>query len=272
MIRKAALALGLIASMITTSALAGAVHDTDLFTTNSLARNDDSSTGLVSLGFTVNFFGRSFNQLYVNNNGNVTFDAPLSTFTPFGLLNTSKPMLAPFFADVDTRNTASKLVQYGQSSIGGRQVFGVNWVDVGYFSSQADKTNSFQLIVTDRSDTGAGNFDFQFNYDRITWETGSASGGTNGFGGNSARAGWSNGTTTSFEAVGSAINGALLDNGPNALIHNSRNSNIAGQYNFEVRNGTVTTPVPEPETYAMLIAGLSLVGTIVRRRRSAASA
>ena len=27
------------------------------------------------------------------------------------------------------------------------------------------------------------------------------------------------------------------------------------------------TPVPEPETYAMLLAGLSLMGLIVRRRR-----
>ena len=30
---------------------------------------------------------------------------------------------------------------------------------------------------------------------------------------------------------------------------------------------TVTTPVPEPETYAMLLAGLGLVGSVVRRRK-----
>ena len=29
----------------------------------------------------------------------------------------------------------------------------------------------------------------------------------------------------------------------------------------------VTTPVPEPETYAMLLAGLGLVGVITRRRK-----
>jgi hypothetical protein len=37
--------------------------------------------------------------------------------------------------------------------------------------------------------------------------------------------------------------------------------------------GTVTTlpPVPEPETYAMMLAGLSVVGLLARRRRSAAT-
>ena len=34
----------------------------------------------------------------------------------------------------------------------------------------------------------------EFNYDQILWETGSASGGTNGFGGYPARAGYSNGS------------------------------------------------------------------------------
>ncbi|MBL8383990.1 MAG: PEP-CTERM sorting domain-containing protein [Burkholderiales bacterium] len=34
-----------------------------------------------------------------------------------------------------------------------------------------------------------------------------------------------------------------------------------------VDNLTYTTPVPEPGTYAMLLAGLALVGSIARRRR-----
>lgn len=272
MFSKTALGLVLAASFGASPAFAAAVHDTALFTGNTLAANDDGSTGLVDMGFQINFFGRNFSQLFVNNNGNVTFDHTLSTFTPFSLLSTSTPMLAPFFADVDTNNPVSGLTQYGQATLGGHNVFGVNWINVGYFPSAADKTNSFQLIVTDRHDTGAGNFDFQYNYNNVSWETGDASNGSGGLGGFSARAGWSNGVDHSYELAGSAVNGALLDGGVNSLTGHKLNSGEAGQYNFQVRNGVVAPPVPEPETYAMMLAGLGLLGFTARRKRAKTAA
>lgn len=42
---------------------------------------------------------------------------------------------------------------------------------------------------------------------------------------------------------------------------------------FEYRNGTFTAtiaPIPEPETYALMLAGLALVGAAARRRRARA--
>ena len=229
------------------AAHAGAIHDAHLFT-NTLPANDDGSTGILGLGFTINFYGNSYSGLYGNvygnNNGNVTFTGPLSTYTPFSLLSTATPIIAPFFADVDTSGSGSGLMQYGRGTIGGRSVFGVNWINVGYYSSRTDKLNSFQLIITDRSDIGAGDFDFEFNYDKIQWETGNASGGTNGLGGNSARAGWSNGIAASYEIGGSAVNGALLDSSATGLIYRSLNSSIPGQYIFQVRNGVVVPVIP----------------------------
>jgi hypothetical protein len=219
---------------------------------------------LVPVGFDLNFFGVNFNSTYINTNGNITLDSPLSTFTPFGLTAASRQIIAPFFADVDTRNAASGVVTFGNGTFMGFNAFGVNWIDVGYFGEHADKTNSFQLLLVDRSDTGAGNFDIVFNFDNVEWETGDASGGVGGLGGDSARSGFSNGTGspgTSFELSGSGIPGSLINGGSNALITHSLNSDVPGRYIFNARNGTIIVPeVPEPGTFVLLGLGFILGG------------
>ncbi len=40
-------------------------------------------------------------------------------------------------------------------------------------------------------------------------------------------------------------------------------------YSLYALSETLTVPVPEPETWAMLLAGLGLVGAAVRRRKQA---
>src|SRR5580704_7126316 len=74
-----------------------------IFTANTLAATDDGSTGAVSIGFTINFFGQNYTSACINNNGNLTFLAPQSAYTPTGLTtNTGVPIIAPYFADVYT--------------------------------------------------------------------------------------------------------------------------------------------------------------------------
>ena len=203
------------------------------FDGNTLAANDDGSTGLVPIGFPVDFFGTTFETLFVNNNGNVTFDFPLSTFTPFPLTSTNRVIIAPFFADVDTR--IGNVLTYGQGTVDGRPAFGVNWPGVGCFSVNISVLNFFQLRLIDRSDIGPGDFDILFGYDSIQWETGQASGGNVICqGGASARVGYSNGTGapgTFFEVPGSGVPGAFLDsNLETGLIHSS-------PLRFAVRSG-----------------------------------
>ena len=208
---------------------------------NSLARNDDGSTGAVALPFPINFYGNTYQSLYVNNNGNVTFNQRLGTYTPFQLTASTPPIIAPFFADVDTRGAGSHLVTYGTTTYEGRRAFCVYWDEVGYYSAHTDKLNTFRLYLVDRSDERPGDFDIVFDYRRIAWETGDASGGSGGFGGTSAGAGFSSGTNNPngfFQIPGSLVNGAFLDGGSHSLTAGSRDSGgQPGVWRFRVRSG-----------------------------------
>jgi hypothetical protein len=159
----------------------------------------------------------------------------------------------------------SSVVTYGVSTVGGRSAFGVNWDGVGYFSNGVDKLNQFQLVLIDRSDVSAGDFDVQFNYGNILWETGTASGGTNGYGGTSAAAGYSNGATGEalayLQVPGSMVPGSFILGGPYDLT----DSHIY----FEVRNGAASeiTPIPEPTTSLPLLILIALPTVFARSRR-----
>jgi hypothetical protein len=142
------------------------------FSANVLPASDEGWAGPVSLGFTADFFGAFYSQLYVNTNGNVTFGQPLSDKLPYDLTRpTLMPIIAPFFADVDTTGVGSGLVTYGTGSVGGHAAFGVTWPNVGYYNQQTDKLNTFQLVLIAYPETGPGNFDIEFNYDKIQWDT-----------------------------------------------------------------------------------------------------
>ncbi len=121
-----------------------------MFNTNTLPANDDLSTDAVSFGFNANFFGRTNNSVYVNNNGNLTFTSPLSEYTPFGVTATHSEIIAPYFGDVDTRGSSSGVVTYGTGTVDSHKAFGVNYPNVGYYRSHTDKLNDFQVVLIDR--------------------------------------------------------------------------------------------------------------------------
>jgi hypothetical protein len=211
--------------------------------------DEDGIPDLIPIGFPINLFGTTWNDCYINNNGNITFEAPKIDYVPDPLRALGFPIIAPFWADVDTRASGSDIVRYsnGVETIDGHPAFGVNWVKVGYFNQYDDKLNSFQLVLINRSDTGTGNFDIEFNYDIILWETGNASGGSNGYGGSPSRSGLSNGSNQDIELQYSAETLKQLDSNPltevpnfiTGLIYRSRNSTVPGRFVFQVRSGQV---------------------------------
>ncbi len=167
--------------------------------TQAMARNDDGYTSMMTLQFDFTFYGDLISDFYINNNGNISFGSPYYTYTPTGFPVNAYPMIAPFWADVDTRNSASGLVWYRSEP--NRLV--VIWDHVGYYNTKADKNNTFELIITDGTDPLIGICNnVAFCYGDMQWTTGSASGGSNGFGGVAATVGINKGDGTNYALIG----------------------------------------------------------------------
>ena len=114
------------------------------FGTSFLPRNDDESTSILPLPFPIRFYGNTYNNFYVNNNGNITFSSSLSDYTPSAFPGAPQPLIAPWWADVDTRNSISDVVYFVAPNANSLVV---TWPNVGYFSEAADKLNSFQFSI-----------------------------------------------------------------------------------------------------------------------------
>ncbi len=235
------------------------------FGTNTLPANDDSSTSAISIGSIfengLNFYGTTYNSLFINNNGGVSFDQPLSQFTPQTISSASFAAVFAYWADVDTLgqsgNTSfggtsqgTNLVYYALDPLNDRIV--VTWDDVGYFSAKSDLVNAFQLVLTDTSNDpgrGPGDFDIEFRYEDINWTAGDASDGIGGLGGVTARAGYSSGTGTFFELPQSGNESAML-----ALEDTPGNTGTEGLWQFSVVNGIIGPPDPPDDQIEVIDA------------------
>jgi hypothetical protein len=203
--------------------------------------NDDGSSSQLDLPFSLNFFGSSYDKFYINNNGNITFEAPLGEYTPSPFPISNQPIIAPWWADVDTRG--------GVGSVPSNAVYVaapnadtvvVTWHNVGYYPTKTDKLNNFQLVLRNRADTGTGNFDFDFRYQRLEWTTGDASGGSGGLGGVPAQAGFDDGKGAHYQTLPGSLTGDIL----NVVNLSNVGADTPGLWTFAVRNGT--TPGSDP--------------------------
>ena len=220
---------------------------------NTLARNDDGSTNSVPFGFNFTLFGATYSGGYINNNGNITFTGPLSSYVPNGVLGANQPIVSTYFADVDTRNVESGLLHW-QLDTAGQLVATCD--NVGYYSGHADLLNSFQLVL--RGDNFAvpeGEGRVGFFYRQMPWITTNTS--------VTAAAGFGDGAGNGFTIEGS--NSATF----NTVLQNHHIwFDVAG-------GGVIVVPpeppivgaVPEPATGALLAIGMGWMGYISRRKK-----
>lgn len=168
-------------------------------------RNDDGSTNPIALPFNFCFWNQTYNSVYINNNGNISFGTPYATYSPDSFPSASFQMIAPFWGDVDTRNASipgSNVVIYKIQP----HYMIVQWDSVAYYTpsyNETDSMNSFQLIITDGTDPiiPRGN-NVSFTYRTMHWTTGDASLGVNGYGGYPATVGANEGDNVRYVQIG----------------------------------------------------------------------
>lgn len=191
----------------------------------------------------LNFFGKSFsaNEIFVNTNGSISFGAAVPQIPTADLPQAIPAMIAPFWADVDTR-LRGEGVESGQIWVDIDPLadcVSITWDGVGVYRYNTDQINRFQLQLFDR---GQGDFDIVMRYESIQWTTGSAP------------------TDTGAEAL---ISSPLLPQplylrpGVSAeelatLDSQSGNTGVAGLWLFEMRDGTIAGLAP--------LMGLTLTG------------
>jgi len=207
------------------------------FGANRLPENDDGSTGVIDITSAfpapgLRFFGRYYTSFYVNNNGNVTFGAPVGTYTPNPFPASTNPMIAPFWGDVDTRGgwTTTRNGVYWAFQPG---LIVVTWHNVGYFSVHDNLQNSFQMVIRSVSGCGVGDFSVEFRYNRCEWTTGDASGGPGGFGGTPAQAGFDAGDRVNFVTLPGSRTMAVLN------LCRTSNVGMNGIWRFTIRGGAL---------------------------------
>ncbi|MCU1238433.1 MAG: hypothetical protein JWP63_6400 [Candidatus Solibacter sp.] len=220
-------------------------------------RNDDGFRGPIGLGFSLNFFGNTYSQIFANNNGNVSFTDGIPAFTPQGPQGATVPVISPFFGDVDTRNAASGVLHV-RSDISNEII--LTWDQVGYFGSHADKLDSFQLVLRSSNfAVPAGEGQIGFFYKGMGWETGDASGGSGGFGGSPAAVGFGDGSANGSILFGSTQNGIAAEVANHHIWFALSNSGIP-----------TTAPespstVPEPAVTMLLGSGLVLASAVGKK-------
>lgn len=171
-----------------------------------------------------------YNTFFLNNNGNLSFGAALTTYTATRFPLRDSPIIAPWWGDVDTRGGGQPARNH-VCFVSEPSRLVATWYRVGYYANHDDRQNSFQIIVTPAGAAGSGDFDVEFRYGLCQWTTGDASGGTGGLGGTPAQAGINAADGVNHLSLPGSLTADVL------YLCTSSNVGIPGVWRAQVRSG-----------------------------------
>nr|XP_033814614.1 sushi, nidogen and EGF-like domain-containing protein 1 [Geotrypetes seraphini] len=216
-------------------------------------KQDDGGSGLLPISIQFPFFGAAHAELYVNNNGILSFLKEVSQFTPVAFpISKDRRVVAAFWADVDNRKSGEVHFRESQDpailqratkdiqkyfpefpEFHAKWALIVTWYRVTFFGgSSTSPVNTFQtVLITD------GEFSFTiFNYESITWTTGmhaSSGGNFAGLGGIAAQAGFNAGDGKRYFNIPGSRTDDIVD------VEMTTNVGIPGRWVFRIDDSQV---------------------------------
>ncbi|XP_050980067.1 sushi, nidogen and EGF-like domain-containing protein 1 [Labeo rohita] len=198
------------------------------------AAADDGSSSLIQLSSPFLFFGRTYQQIYVNNNGQLTFNQSSSAYIPYSFPNNgSQDIIAGLWTNLDnsvrgfvshhqytsgnvlTRATQDINTHFPNLNFTASWVFVATWNKVAYYNFTNTET-SFQVVLTSGS-----NYSFiLMNYGDIAVT------------GHPVQAGYDTVNSTHSFVIPESVNGSFISN-----LMNSSNVNVPGRWAFRVDSG-----------------------------------
>ncbi|XP_029934021.1 alpha-tectorin-like isoform X1 [Myripristis murdjan] len=201
-------------------------------------RIDDGSSSLIVLQRPFVYFGRQYNQIYVNNNGHLTFDAAWHRYVPYRFPgNASRDLIAPFWTDLDNRQNGQVLYnQYTSGSVLQRAtqdintyfpnlnfvanwIFVATWYEVAYFPTSGTRTTVQAVLIS------GGQYSFVLmNYGTIAQTS------------RSVQAGYDTISSRHYFSIPGSFSSTAT--GSNSVFRQGSNVNAPGRWAFRTDSGT----------------------------------
>ncbi len=217
--------------------------------------DDDESTLLeFENDFTFTFFGQEYTELYVNTNGNVTFDQGNLKETSDGdLPDENLKIIAPFWSDIQDVENGPTKIYYKFYENDGIKRLDIVWFEAhNAFEGNTDVKNTFKLVLSSQDDPEFEYGNMAFVYGDMEWATADTQ---SGFGGTPAMVGFSHpadpmaaGQIGKFAYAGDFFNGPQGLSGIGWLMNQQDCIELNG-------SGNNTPPIPQnlPEDNLILL-------------------